>query len=57
VRDIPAGSQLEDGNVAVLRAGKREHGVDPADLGRLLGRRARRPIEANAPIHWVDVEQ
>ena len=57
VRDIPAGSELEAGDVAVLRAGKREHGADPADLGRLLGRRARRPIEADAPIRWEDVEE
>jgi N-acetylneuraminate synthase len=57
VRDIPAGSELEAGNVAVLRTGKREHGADPADLGRLLGRRVRRPIEANAPIRWEDVEE
>ncbi len=57
VREIPAGSEFEAGNVAVLRAGKREHGADPADLGKLLGRRARRRIEANAPVHWEDVEE
>lgn len=56
VRDIPAGSELVAGSVAVLRAGKRGHGVDPADLERLLGRRTRRRIEADAPIRWDDVE-
>ena len=57
IRDIPAGSELDEGSLAVLRAGARGHGVDPADLERLLGRRARRPIEADAPIHWEDVEE
>lgn len=56
VRDIPAGAELEAGSVAVLRAGKRGHGIEPGDLPRLLGRRARRAIEANAPIHWEDVD-
>lgn len=56
VHDILAGSELESGNVAVLRAGKRGHGIDPADLARLLGRRARRTIDANTPIRWEDVE-
>jgi sialic acid synthase SpsE len=55
--DIPAGSKLDFGSLAVLRAGKRGHGVDPADLDRLLGRRTRRPIEADTPIHWEDVEE
>jgi N-acetylneuraminate synthase len=55
-RDIPEGAELEPGSVAVLRAGKRGHGIEPGDLPRLLGRRARRSIEANAPIHWEDVE-
>lgn len=57
VGDIPAGSELKPGNVAVLRTGKRGHGIDPADLDRLLGRRVRRPIAANTPIHWEDVAE
>jgi len=57
VCDIPTGSELKAGDVAVLRTGKRGHGIDPADLDRLLGRRVRRPIAADAPIRWEDVAE
>jgi len=56
VRPIDAGETLDKGSIAVLRAGKLGHGLEPAALGSVLGRRAVRAIAPHVPIRREDVE-
>jgi sialic acid synthase SpsE len=53
-RPIAADEVLTVDNVAVLRAGKLEHGLEPACFPDVLGRRARRDIPAESPIRAAD---
>ena len=55
-RDIAANECLTPDNVAVLRTGKLERGLDPACYPQILGRRARRAIAAESPIRAGDYE-
>lgn len=48
-RAIPAGARLTADMVAAKRPGT---GISPAQLGRVLGRRARRSIPADALLSW-----
>jgi len=55
LRPIESGEPLTTDNVAVLRCGKLEPGLAPAALPEILGRRARRPIAAEAAIRHDDL--
>jgi N-acetylneuraminate synthase len=57
IRTIAAEETLSAGNIAVLRCGKLGHGLPPAELPRLLGRRAAREIPAYTPIKCEDLSQ
>ena len=57
IRAIAAGETLDEGNIAVLRAGKLAPGAAPADFPRLLGSTAARAIAANTGVHLDDVAQ
>ena len=46
-RDLPAGAILGTDDVAILRPGT---GLSPAVLGRVLGRKTARAIQANTPL-------
>ncbi len=48
-RDIPAGTVLAEGDVAVLRPGT---GLEVRDLPKVVGRTARRPIGRHEPLAW-----
>lgn len=49
VRDIAAGAELTAADVRSIRPG---HGLPPADLPRVLGRRARGAISRGTPLRW-----
>jgi len=55
-QDIAEGEIFTRDNVAVLRAGKAGHGLPPAALDTLLGKRARRHLAAELPITPGDFE-
>ncbi len=48
-RDIPAGTMLVEGDIAVLRPGT---GLEVRDLAKVVGRTARRPIRRHEPLAW-----
>lgn len=52
-RDIAAGEVLDAGNLCVLRPNQ---GIDARDYDRVLGRRARRPLQRHEPLDWQDLE-
>lgn len=54
-RAIEPGELLTRDNIAVLRAGKAGHGLDPVSYEALLGREVVRPIALDHPIEWADV--
>jgi N-acetylneuraminate synthase len=54
-RDIAAGERLSQGNVAVLRCGKRGAGLQPEALDQVLGRTTRRAIAAETLIKLDDL--
>ena len=56
IRDIAPGEELGADTVAVLRSGKLGHGLDPAELDSIIGRRAARPIVADSLIRYEDLE-
>ena len=55
IRDIEAGEELSTDNIAVLRNGKLPPGLPPQEYPGLLGRRAARPIRAEAAMHEADL--
>lgn len=54
-RDLSAGDLLDAQSIAVLRNGKREHGLSPERYAETLGRRARRAIRNGDPVTTDDV--
>jgi N,N'-diacetyllegionaminate synthase len=52
VRAVAAGEVLERSDVALLRPGT---GIAPADLGKVIGKRAGRDIPAGTTLQWSDV--
>ena len=48
-RDLPAGHRIEAADVRCIRPG---HGLPPADLPRLLGRRTASAIARGTPFSW-----
>ena len=52
-RPIAAGEVLSEDNLTLLRPGT---GIAPADLERLLGRKAVRAVAAGTALTWTDVE-
>ncbi|WP_445680487.1 pseudaminic acid synthase [Radicibacter daui] len=52
-RDIATGERLTVDNVRSVRPG---HGLPPADLPKVLGSVARRPIARATPLSWSDIE-
>jgi N-acetylneuraminate synthase len=52
--DVPAGTTLERRHLTVIRPG---HGLAPRELGRLLGRTARRDLKRGEPLTWDLVER
>lgn len=52
-RDLPAGHPLADVDLAAKRAG---NGISPKELSRLLGRKLRIALAADAPIAWENLE-
>lgn len=55
-RDISRGELLTEENVAVLRPGERERGLDPKFYDEVLGRTAARDISKDEGIDWNDVD-
>jgi len=53
VADVAAGTPLERGHLAVIRPG---HGLAPRELGRLVGRIARRDLRRGEPTSWDMLE-
>lgn len=51
--DLSVGVVLERGHLTVMRPGT---GVPAAQLGRVVGRRLRRAVEAGGLLHWDDLE-
>jgi sialic acid synthase SpsE len=56
VRDLAPGELLDEGAIAVLRAGKAGPGLPPSAYPSLLGRRAARAVTAHRPLVADDVE-
>jgi N-acetylneuraminate synthase len=55
-RELAAGESFTRDNVTILRAGKAGHGLPPAALDELLGKRARRALAADVPVGEEDFE-
>jgi N,N'-diacetyllegionaminate synthase len=53
LRDVDAGAVITANDVELLRPGT---GIPPADLDRVIGARARRPLAAGALPTWEDLE-
>ena len=53
-RDIAAGEPLGPENLVILRCGSLEPGLPPSAWERVLGRRASRPLSAEAPLTAAD---
>jgi len=49
VEDVEAGAELTSKNVRAIRPG---HGLPPAEIDRVLGRKAKRRIERGTPLSW-----
>jgi N-acetylneuraminate synthase len=54
-RDLGAGAVLDRSNTAVLRSGKRPHGLAPSAYAALLGRRLVRALPAESVVAWEDL--
>jgi N-acetylneuraminate synthase/N,N'-diacetyllegionaminate synthase len=52
LRDLAAGSIIEDGTVGILRPGD---GIAPDQIGAVHGRRLKRAIAAGTPLQWLDL--
>lgn len=50
---IPAGTRIEEHHLIAKRPG---HGISPALIGEVLGRRAKRDVQADAALDWDDLE-
>lgn len=55
LRDIEKGETLDAGNIWVKRPGTGE--IKAVDYEKLLGRKAKRRLPANAQVKWADVEE
>ena len=53
-RDVAAGEPLGPDNLVILRCGALEPGLPPSAWERVLGRRAARPLRAEAPLTAAD---
>jgi N-acetylneuraminate synthase len=53
-RDVAAGEPLGPDNLVVLRCGVLEPGLPPSAWERVIGRRAARPLSAEAPLTAAD---
>jgi len=53
-RDVAAGEPLGPDNLVILRCGALEPGLPPSAWERVLGRRAARPLSAEAPLTAAD---
>lgn len=51
-RDLPAGTKLARDMIEIKRP---QGGIEPADLGRLLGRRLKAAVREDMPIRWDDL--
>lgn len=56
IKDIQSGEVLTFENTAILRAGKHFHGLAPAMWEQVLGKRVKRAILAETPLHMEDLE-
>jgi sialic acid synthase SpsE len=56
IRPIAAHEVFTRGNIDVLRQGKLGRGLPPRDLDRVLGRRARRDLNTDAPLTEDDID-
>jgi len=54
VKDIKEGGEFSAENVAVLRPGKKERGLEPKQLAEILGKKAKRSIKKGEPIREND---
>jgi N-acetylneuraminate synthase len=54
VRDIEVGDEMTRENLAILRCGKLQAGLEPKHLRELLGKHAKRNIPAESPIQRGD---
>lgn len=55
-RDLDAGHRITDEDVAVLRSGEREKGLEPKHYDEIVGATTAREISADDGITWEDVE-
>jgi N-acetylneuraminate synthase len=55
VREVSAGEQLTEDNIAVLRSGNQANGLHPKFYDELVGRVATTDIPKNAGLTWDDV--
>jgi sialic acid synthase SpsE len=53
-RDVAAGETLGPDNLTILRCGTLEPGLPPSAWDRVVGRRAARPLSAEAPLTAAD---
>ncbi|MCK5016994.1 MAG: N-acetylneuraminate synthase family protein [Candidatus Peribacteraceae bacterium] len=56
LKDIKEGETLSDSNIAILRSGKQEIGLEPIHLEQVLGKKAKHLIKKNDPVLWKDLE-
>lgn len=53
VEDVAQGEELTRRNVRIIRPG---HGLPPAEIDRVVGRRARRDLSRGTPLSWSDLD-
>ncbi|NQU58727.1 MAG: N-acetylneuraminate synthase family protein, partial [Rhodospirillales bacterium] len=53
-RDLPVGHVLSDADVYLARPG---HGIPPFEMDLAMGRTLARPIAAETPLCWADLEK
>lgn len=51
-RDVPAGSTLEDTDIAVRRPGERDRGLDPSFYDEVIGRTTATELETGEALTW-----
>lgn len=56
IKDIKLGETLNNNNIAILRSGKQEMGLEPKHFGEILGKKAKHEIVKYQPITWEDIK-
>jgi len=51
-REINKGKIISPEDIIILRSGQAPKGLDPAEYGKIIGKRAKTDIKKDSPITW-----